>query len=50
MISIRKTVIVRAEPEPDCLLETTNDVIHWFEDERCRNPLAQQQPPAHATS
>ena len=34
-LSIRKNrdIVLALEPEPDCLLETTNDVIHWFEDE-----------------
>jgi sugar phosphate isomerase/epimerase len=28
-----REVVLALEPEPDCLLETTDDVIHWFEDE-----------------
>ncbi|HRR34873.1 MAG TPA: metabolite traffic protein EboE [Kiritimatiellia bacterium] len=34
-LSIRKNrdIVLALEPEPDCLLETTDDVIHWFEDE-----------------
>jgi len=28
-----REVVLALEPEPDCLLEDTNDVIAWFEDE-----------------
>ena len=34
-LSVRKgcDIVLALEPEPDCLLETTDDVIRWFEDE-----------------
>lgn len=28
-----RDIVLALEPEPDCLLETTDDVIRWFEDE-----------------
>ncbi len=34
-LSVRdgRDIVLALEPEPDCLLETTDDVIRWFEDE-----------------
>ncbi|MDD2461308.1 MAG: metabolite traffic protein EboE [Kiritimatiellia bacterium] len=34
-LSVRegRDIVLALEPEPDCLLETTDDVIRWFEDD-----------------